>query len=216
MNSPVQIVGSAVVACTVAVVFTSTACTVGGEPTPVATELEPKKTTSKPIRQTDDNGRNLPFSTPFPNRWSRNNNGTKYEPCTALTDAELVDAGLDPRSVSDIALADGQTARGCQWDHADSKQSGISQGTGDAPTFEEQMADRDWYKRSWDIRVYGRLVMVDYSDIYTCATTVKSGRSPVSTIVVRITDAPPMSELCDIAIDFTRRTIPKMEPPARS
>ena len=129
-------------------------------------------------------------------------------------DAELEDAGLDPNSASDIALANRQTVRGCLWQYASLRNSNLSQGTGDAPTFEERMTDRDWYKTSWDIRIDGRLVMVDSIGRYSCSTTVKSGHASVVTIVGRTGDPIPMSELCNYAIDFTRRTIPKMEPPA--
>lgn len=180
----------------------------------MATVSQSEKLSFGAIRQNDDSGNRLPFTTTFPERWSRNNNGTKYEPCTALTDAELVDAGLDPHSVSDIALANRQTARGCQWEYANLRNSGLSQATGNAPTFESRMTDRDWYKISWDITIDGHLVMVDSSDVYMCSTTVKSGHSPVVTIADRIGDLISMSELCDYAIDFTRRTIPKMEQPA--
>ena len=131
-----------------------------------------------------------------------------------MTDAELADAGIDPLSASDIALANRQTARGCKWEYANLRNSGVSQATGNAPTFERMMTDRDWHEKSWDIRINGRLVMIDSTDIYTCSTTVKSGRSPVVTIADRITDTISLTELCNYAIDFTRRTIPKMEPPA--
>ncbi len=194
--------------------FAATGCAVDGEPRSATTASPLGKTPSEAVRQNDDSGKRLPFTTTFPDRWSRNNDGTKYEPCTALTDAELADTGLDPHSVSDIALANRQTVRGCLWQYASLRNSSLSQGTGNAPTFEERITDRDWYKTSWDIRIDGRLVMVDSTGRYDCSTTVKSGDAPVVTIVMRTADLIPLTELCKYAIDFTRRTIPKMEPPA--
>lgn len=190
----------------------SVACTVEGDPR--ATVDKQLSEGPAVIRQTDDSGRRLPFTTPFPERWSSNNDGTTYEPCTALDDGELIAAGIDPASVSDVALSNHQTIRGCKWDHLGVENSGLSQFAGDNPTFEAQKRDRNWYRASWDIQIDGRLTMVDSRDKYTCMTTVKSGQSPVSTLVIRILNPPPTKELCALAIDFTRRTIPKMEPPA--
>lgn len=214
VRRPNRIIRTATIASTAIATFASTACAVNGAPSSITSTSPLGRTSSDAIRQNDDSGKKLPFTTTFPDRWSSNNDGTKYEPCTALTDSELVDAGIDPHSVSDIALANRQTARGCKWEYANLRNSGLSQATGDAPTFENRMTDRDWYKTSWDIRIDGRLVMVDSASPYTCSTTVKSGRSPVVTIADRITDVISLTELCNYAIDFTRRTIPKMEPPA--
>ncbi|GAB07386.1 hypothetical protein GOAMR_64_00690 [Gordonia amarae NBRC 15530] len=58
--------------------------------------------------------------------------------------------------------------------------------------------------------------MVDSDDRYSCTTTVKSGWATVTTLVTRTWNPPPIKELCAIAIDFTRRPIPKMEAPAPS
>ncbi|WP_246222042.1 DUF3558 domain-containing protein [Gordonia pseudamarae] len=187
----------------------ATACSVTGEANPAPAG----PTTTASIRQIDDSGKRLPFDNRFPDRWSTNNNGTTYEPCTALTDDELAAVGIDPGSVIDVAMANGQTARGCRWEYRDVKLSGVTQATGNKPTFEQQMQDREWYATSYDIVIDGRPVMVDARARYTCMTTVKSGRAPVSTLVSRISDTPP-SELCAQAIEFTTLTIPKMEPPA--
>ncbi|MFT4127988.1 MAG: DUF3558 domain-containing protein, partial [Gordonia sp. (in: high G+C Gram-positive bacteria)] len=45
------------------------------------------------MRQTDDQGRRLPFDTEFPQRWSDGNDGTSYEPCTALSPDRLTELG---------------------------------------------------------------------------------------------------------------------------
>ncbi len=190
--------------------LTATACAVHGKPLP--TPLGTTSTEIVSVRQTDDLGKRLPFTTQFPNRWSSNNNGTAYEPCTALTTTELADAGVDPQRVKDAALADHQTARGCIWELSDIRNSGISQSVGNKPTFEQRAGDRRWYRASWDVSVDGRRVLVDSRDAYTCMTTVKSGTASVATILTRFWKPPPTAELCAFVIDFTRRTIPKMEP----
>ncbi|WP_306302445.1 DUF3558 family protein [Gordonia amarae] len=190
----------------------SASCAVSGDPSPAVTDSAPTAT----IRQTDSTGKKLPFTTRFPDRWSANNDGTAYEPCTALSDTELLASGLDPKSVSDAAMANHQTARGCSWRHSGIRLSSIGQITGNKPTFEERMKLRSNFKTWWDLTIGGRLVMVDPDSAASCTVTVKSGRSPVSTIVTRTWNAPPTKELCAIAIDFTRRTIPKMEPSAPS
>ena len=168
----------------------SASCAVSGDPSPAVTDSAPTATI--------------------------NNDGTAYEPCTALSDTELLASGLDPKSVSDAAMANHQTARGCSWRHSGIRLSSIGQITGNKPTFEERMKLRSNFKTWWDLTIGGRLVMVDPDSAASCTVTVKSGRSPVSTIVTRTWNAPPTKELCAIAIDFTRRTIPKMEPSAPS
>ena len=204
VRSPFPIAAAAIV------VLCSTSCAVDGEPGAATSASN----TIEPIRQTDSSGKILPFVTRFPDRWSANNDGTTYEPCTALTDTEIAAAGLDPESVADAAIANHQTARGCRWKHSGIQLSGIGQITGNRPTFEERMKLRSDFKAWWDLTIDGRLVMVDPDSAASCTVTVKSGRSPVSTIVTRTWKAPPTKELCAIAIDFTRRTIPKMEPAA--
>ena len=207
-----RIVPALTVACASAVLACSTSCAVSGEPSPAVTA----STTVEAIRQTDSKGIKLPFTTQFPDRWSANNDGTVYEPCTALSDTELGAAGLDPASVADAAIANHQTARGCSWKHAGIRLSSIGQITGNKPTFEERMKLRSNSNTRWNLTINGRVVMVDSNSAASCTVTVKSGRSPVSTIITRTWNPPPSKELCEIAIDFARRTIPKMEPPARS
>ena len=101
------------------------------------------------------------------------------------------------------------------WDYAGHAQGGVDQATGNKPTFEENILDRNWYTLSYDLTIAGRLVLVDSRDRFTCMTTVKSAHSPVHTIVTRTSDPPPVTELCRKAIEFTTLTIPKMPPPAQ-
>ncbi|MBD0023917.1 DUF3558 domain-containing protein [Gordonia pseudamarae] len=193
--------------------FATVSCAIAGVPSPSADSTD---TTSTPtsIRQTDDHGKELPFTTKFPDRWSANNDGTTYEPCTSLTDTELSALGVDPTTVKDVALANHQTARGCIWSYRGRWMGGVSHFTGDKPTFEEEKKDRSWYEKSYDITIDGRLVLVDYWDSSRCITTVEVEHASVSTIVTRLWNPPPESELCNLAIEFTKLTLPKMPPPA--
>ena len=95
-----------VLASMVAVVGCSVSGTAVGEKSSV---VQSQTTVAPPIRQIDDFGRRLPFTTKFPNRWSRNNDGTTYEPCTTLSLAALQSLHLDPATAKDAAVADGQT-----------------------------------------------------------------------------------------------------------
>ena len=192
------------------------ACSTPGEPIPTSDPAtsEPVTSTPAPIRQTDDRGKPLPFTTRFPNRWSANNNGTSYEPCTALNDAELTSLGLNPTTVRDVALANHQTARGCIWKYFGKSMGGISQSTGNRPTFEYELTDREWYIRSYTTTIGGRLAIVNYWKQFSCFTIVKVENARVTTTANRVLTPTPEAELCNLAIEFTKLTIPKMPPPA--
>ncbi|QHN25807.1 DUF3558 domain-containing protein [Gordonia pseudamarae] len=203
------------VAC-LAVVCALSACATPGEPIPTSEPAtsEPVTSTPAPIRQTDDRGKPLPFTTRFPDRWSANNNGTSYEPCTALNDAELTSLGLNPTTVRDVALANHQTARGCIWKYFGKSMGGISQSTGNRPTFEYELTDREWYIRSYTTTIGGRLAIVNYWKQFSCFTIVKVENARVTTTANRVLTPTPEAELCNLAIEFTKLTIPKMPPPA--
>ncbi|MBD0020326.1 DUF3558 domain-containing protein [Gordonia pseudamarae] len=203
------------VAC-LAVICALSACSTPGEPIPTSDPAtsRPVTSTPAPIRQTDDRGKPLPFTTRFPNRWSANNNGTSYEPCTALNDAELTSLGLDPTTVEDAALANHQTARGCIWKYFGKFMGGISQSTGNRPTFEYELTDTEWYIRSYTTTIGGRLMIVNYWNWASCFTIVKVENARVTTSVTRSLTQTPEAELCNLAIEFTKLTIPKMPPPA--
>ncbi|WP_083835903.1 DUF3558 family protein [Gordonia otitidis] len=167
---------------------------------------------SSSIRQTDAGGRTLPFTTKFPRRWNSGNDGTPYEPCTAATTGILRDTGLEPNSVEDAAAADFQTARGCRWRFVDTRLASLSQTVGNS-------ADLDAYKRrhsssvSWhdDLAVSGRIVAVSTEpDQRVCDTYVQTGSAIVVTTTHFSYKPPPISEICDKAIAFTRATIDQM------
>ncbi|MCB1295305.1 MAG: DUF3558 family protein [Gordonia sp.] len=187
-------------------------CSVDGSPT--ATVDSRVGVPGSSIRQTDARGVALPFVTPFPDRWSTNNDGTTYEPCTALTDAELGDAGLDPATAMDVAVANHQTARGCIWYFHGGPDAGLlSHATGNRPTFEQDMKDRGWYEVSYDISIKGRLVLVDSRDTTDCMATVKSGKSPVIVGTSKLFKPIGREAVCQRAIDFMKRVIDRMPPP---
>ena len=194
--------------------LTPLACAVDGSPT--ATTDSVTTSTPQSIRQTDARGVRLPFTTTFPDRWSSGNDGTTYEPCTALTSTELRAAGLDPSTAEDAAVVNHQTVRGCIWYFTGGSESGtLSHATGNMPTFEQNMEDRDQYQVSYDITLNGRHVLVDSIDAAACMTTVKSGRSPVLVRVSKLFKPIGREAVCKRAIDFTRLVIDRMPPADR-
>lgn len=187
------------------------ACTTSGSPSAVPaatnTSAEPE------IRQTDAAGRQLPFPTEFPNRWSRNNDGTDYEPCTQVSEATLRQLSLDVRSVADVAASDFQTARGCSWKFLSDGRSTLSQFVGNINGTEQTLsgykslnsAATDWYP---DTSLDGRRVLVGSGMSAECAAIVQSGSAVVVTSVIRFgVPKPTTSEICDTAIAFLRNTI---------
>ncbi len=190
----------------------STGCSIDGFP--ITTTDSSVESSRSSVRQTDARGIALPFVTPFPDRWSTNNDGTSYEPCTALTDAELINAGLDPTTVEDIAVANHQTARGCIWYFHGGPDAGLlSHATGNRPTFEQDIKDRSWYEVSYDISIKRRHVLVDSRSATACMTTVKSGKSPVFVRASKLFKPIGREAVCQRAIDFMKRVIDRMPPP---
>lgn len=164
------------------------------------------------VRQTDADGRQLPFTTQFPDRWSKLNDGTAYEPCTALNSRELTDLGLNPTSVRDAAIANHQTARGCSWELIGSPTSIASQDTGNSPPLSAYKRQNviliDWEP---DIILDGRIVAIGtWKDQTSCTTNVQSGSAIVTTSVSILRAS--INELCAKAIAFTKATIGKMPP----
>lgn len=171
--------------------------------------------TLREIRQVDDAGRPLPFRTKFPDRWNRANNGTAYEPCTALSEPSLERLQVVASSVRDAAGTNGQTLRGCEWEYRSVPGRGpwhVSQIVGNSPSLAHDKTMKSAPTDVWlpDEHVRGREVGVHYttSGRY-CATYVQSGRAAVDTIVSVVGKVPP-SEICDRALEFTRATISKM------
>ena len=177
--------------------------------------IEHSKKVSGP-RQLDDHGTPLPFRTSKVNRWNSANNGTSYEPCTALTQFELTRLGIDVSSVRDAAGTDGQTLRGCAWKafRVDGAVPwSISQFVGNSQSLADDKnlhstADDVWLP---DISIDARRVGVHrWLGDSSCDTYVQSGAAAVNTMVVYHGDSPPPSEICDRALAFTRATISKM------
>lgn len=193
--------------------FAFTGCaTIDGKSTPSTTTsiVATDGATSAPgiVRQTDSEGRRLPFTTQFPNRWSSSNDGTTYEPCTSVANEVLIATGLDPHSAADVASADHQTARGCRWQFAGQSSAFLSQFVGQ----DETLAD---YKRTHQVssrflsdeKIQDRTVLVSTAGDRECSTFVQSEQAIVATTVLIVIDPPSPAELCDLALSFTRSTI---------
>ncbi|MFF0708261.1 DUF3558 domain-containing protein [Gordonia sputi] len=193
-----------------------TGCGVSGTPTPDAgsTAIGTSATVSdnETVRQTDAQGHSLPFTTTFPRRWNSGNDGTSYEPCTSATTDILRDAGLDPLSVRDAATVDFQTARGCKWKYSGRRLASLSQTVGnssDLATYKSKQSTAVTWND--DIRINGRLVAVSTEpDGRICDTYVESGTAVVVTSTYFNHGRPPINEICDKAIAFTRATIDQM------
>lgn len=192
--------------------------TVGCAPaTDVLQVSSPKSFTREAIRQTDDQGRRMPFETKHDRRWNRANDGSPYEPCTALSSLELHSLGVDASTVRDAAGTNGQTLRGCRWNALSTGRPipwSISQFVGNSEGLADDKKRRSTAIDVWfdDVVVEGRVVGVHrMRDGFTCDTYVQSGRAGVSTLVVHLGPTlPPPAEICDRALEFTRATISKM------
>ncbi|MDJ0455337.1 DUF3558 family protein [Gordonia amicalis] len=188
-------------------------CTAHGEPS--AAPSVPQSSVAAPsIRQTDDEGRTLPFENPFPNRWSANNDGSAYEPCTQISEALIREFGLDPQSIEDVAASDFQTARGCSWTFNDDGRSSLSQAVGNLTPAAQGL---DGYKRfnaagtTWypDIEIDGRRVLVGSIASGECTQIVRSGDAAVVTTITRVGfDRPSTVDVCRTVEQFVRSTLP--------
>jgi hypothetical protein len=90
---------------------------------------------------------------------------------------------------------------------------GVSHLTGDSPSFDVQQKDREWYVLSYDTTIGGRTALIDARD-FSCMATARAENATVSAIATRIRKPPPASELCAMAIEFMKRAVPRMPPPA--
>lgn len=158
----------------------------------------------------------LPFDTTFTKRWNGANDGTAYEPCTALSNEEFADLGVSPDSVSDAAGTDGQTARGCKWHYGDSASGSrwvVIQIVGNSSGLAAEKRRVAAPANRWlpDLNLGGRPVGVHFREAGgNCETYVQSGAAAVSTIVTTHDDRAAASEICDRAIAFTKATIHKI------
>ncbi|MET4168298.1 MULTISPECIES: DUF3558 domain-containing protein [Gordonia] len=203
---------AASLAAVIVVSLTVGGCATSGSPIPTVHQSS-SSTAGPSIRQTDDVGRKLPFENKFPNRWSINNDGTTYEPCTALSKKILVRFGLNPESVQDAAGSDFQTVRGCEWEFIDDELSAVSQYVGNMQRPNEGL---NGYRESnsaaatWlpDIEIDGRPVLVNSFGQGECAVLVESGRAIVSTSVSLVDSTPPpTAQVCGDAEAVLRATI---------
>lgn len=192
-------------------------CAVSGTPladeVPISSSMSESIEPHTEIRQTDDRGRALPFENKFPNRWSINNNGTTYEPCTYVSNVTLSRFGLNSDSVEDAALSDFQTARGCRWYYFDDPLSSLSQSVGNLvrPDLGLQ-GHKDRISIAFDllpdIEVAGRAVIRGSKGQGSCSVFVRSGDAVVGTSVSRFDIVrPPTAEVCNTAVEFLRATI---------
>ncbi|MGC5248652.1 DUF3558 family protein [Gordonia sp. DT219] len=199
----------------VVAVFAIVSCSSSNQSTrPPFTFISVPSATPSEIRHTDQRGMSLPFATRFPDRWSNLNDGSTYEPCTALTPPEISSLGLAPNSVADAAAANHQTVRGCRWTFTGSRTSTAYQEVGNAPALDVYKAKNgdilDWRP---DIILNGRAVAVGVrKGRSSCTTHVQSGSAIVTTSFSVNIDPPPIDKICDMAIAFTEATIDKMPP----
>lgn len=169
-----------------------------------------------PIRSDGMTGQNatLPFESTFTQRWNSRNDGSSYEPCVSLDAASIADLQVDPDSVSDAAGTDGQTGRGCYWKFQPEVGDlwSVQQGVANSESFDaykRKNRHRTWQK---GISIGGRNIGISgREELGECLTYVQSRDAGVVSIVVHHRRPhPPINEICDRAIAFTKATINKM------
>ncbi|WP_132994027.1 DUF3558 family protein [Gordonia zhaorongruii] len=197
----------------IATLVSVSSCAIEGQPISVADSGH----AGSVIRQADDNGVRLPFETRHANRWNAANDGTTYEPCTAVSGSNLAEAGLVPSTVADAAGTNGQTLRGCTWDYQRSSLGDswtLTQIVGNSRGLDSEKRLKSTSSDVWlpDREMDSRLVGVHRTNgVWSCDTYVQSGRAAVSTIVNHFgTAKPDPDEICERALAFTRATIDKM------
>lgn len=187
-------------------------CTLPGAAQP---ELPRSISSSDIIRQTDAAGNRLPFTTTFPDRWSANNAGTDYEPCTAVTPAILREFNLNPSSVNDAADANHQTIRGCDWTFLDDAANTISQyvgGNGELTLNEYRDKQRGGFDELMpDMTIKDRPVLrMRNIELGQCTVVIQSGGARVFTTLFVYHNRPPPNQLCDVPVRFLRTMIDKI------
>ena len=192
--------------------ITCAGCAVAGDPVAAPESASPTSQTPA-IRQTDDAGRRLPFDTKFPDRWSSNNDGTPYEPCTSVTESILTQFKLDPQSAEDVAIANHQTVRGCRWRFTSDNANSVAQIAANAPTLDEYRSKNEGIFIFFpDTAIEGRQVQLFKIDDSTpeCSAAVRSSNATVDTTVTLYRNARPIDQICDMAVDFLRKAIDKI------
>ena len=178
--------------------------------TPQSQMTQAGSSTDRP-RQTDSRGVPLPFVTEFYDRWNPANSGSTYEPCTALSKSDLLSLGLDPNSVKDAAVVDGQTARGCSWFSVPPTAGDlyVHQTVGNSPSLQ---AYKKKYKNIavWrsDLMINGRQVGLEEDVMGGCTTYVQSAGAGVVTGTTSSGNRKlSLDDQCARALEFTRATI---------
>ncbi|MCK8616120.1 DUF3558 family protein [Gordonia sp. C13] len=190
-----------------------TACTTTGEAQTSPSVISLPSSEAAGIRQTDDAGTPLPFENSFPDRWSNNNDGTPYEPCTQVPAAALRTINIDVNTVEDVAASNHQTARGCTWRFDGDRLSSLSHFVGNLLRPE---AGLDGYKElnsagsTWfaDTEIGGRRVLSASMGPGECSMIVQSGDAVVVTTIVRYdANHPPIETVCASVEQFLNRAI---------
>lgn len=154
----------------------------------------------------------LPFDNMFPNRWNSSNNGSPYEPCVAFSDRELERFEIDPDSLEDAALVDGQGTRGCNWLMPD--RFSFGQVVTNSQSLDEYKNGTSEYEWMSELEIQGRTVgqfTLSIEDSGTCSTYVQSGAAGVVTnVVTSKADAGRAMDACTVVQDFTRAYIDKI------
>lgn len=191
------------------------ACTTPGVPVGISAEAS-STAEEPPIRQTDDAGVPLPFDNKFPNRWSANNDGTAYEPCTQVSVDALSRVRVDLTSVEDVADSDHQTARGCTWKFDGEPLSSLSHFVGDLI---DPGAGLDGYRKlnrggtTWfpDREIAGRRVLAGATGANECTLIVRSGDAVVVSTIIRFDPSrPPAEVICRDVEAFLSSTISRV------
>ncbi|WP_372512450.1 DUF3558 family protein [Gordonia aquimaris] len=197
----------------VALAALTASCSQPRDLTPESAPVDSTNPTGSYVRQTDSDGLPLPFVNRMPKRWNSSNDGSPYEPCTAMDQGTAAELGLDLNSVKDAAKVDGQTLRGCEWRYIDAEEwswsayqmvadyDGLADYKSLNPTF-------NWLENQ---EVDTRSVGVASLNSGQCFTYVQSLDSGVVTGVGYAgLPKPPLTEICQRAIDLTEATIDKI------
>ncbi|WP_083837298.1 DUF3558 family protein [Gordonia effusa] len=170
-------------------------------------------TSCSPSENVMPSSENSQASASLMSRVNPGNDGTTYEPCDALSSEVASSLKVNIGSQEDAAAATGQTARGCRWKLTDNRRWIISQIVGNSTSLSDYKASQADLKWRTDIIANGRTVAISEVNAATCSAHVQSQRSTVSTIAqFGSPQAPPIDEICNRAIAFTKATIDKMPP----
>ena len=144
-----------------------------------------------------------PFSEPTPvsGRWNPGNDGTTFEPCTALTTADLRSLGADPTTWTDVSMTS-QGSRGCRATSETETLTLLVINASSETMYPSTIASR------------ARENLYRYNQENTCAALRYSGSSLVSAAVSldrSETDSQaPVADPCTEAEDVLRRIEPNL------